>query len=55
LTVLSGSPFLLILGAVTLLSYSVVARLYWFKVPFRGAALSFLLYLGGLATLVFAP
>ena len=43
---LLGSYFLLGLGLVYLLAMVVLARRYWFSVPFRGVSLSFLAYLG---------
>jgi hypothetical protein len=46
-TFLFGSPFLLALGGSALLGYLVLAKLYWFRVPLRGIALSFVLYLVG--------
>lgn len=45
---LLGSNFLMTLGGLTLLSYLVTARIYWFKVPLRGIALALILYLAGL-------
>lgn len=47
---LFGSVFLRVLGLVFLLSYVVLARLYWFSVPFRGVVLATVLYIAGLAT-----
>src|SRR5258706_3218082 len=44
-TFLFGSPFLLALGGAALFAYLVLAKLYWFRVPLRGIALSFVLYL----------
>ncbi len=44
------SWFLLGLGLLVLLSYMVLARLYWFSVPFRGVTLAAVLYGLGLAT-----
>jgi len=44
---LFGSPFLLALGGAALLGYLVLAKRYWFRVPLRGIALSFVLYLVG--------
>jgi hypothetical protein len=40
--------FLLALGMVVLLSYLVLAKIFWFKVPFRGIGLATLLYGAGL-------
>jgi hypothetical protein len=41
--------FLLALGMVVLLSYLVLAKMFWFKVPFRGIGLATLLFGAGLA------
>ncbi|HEY0703686.1 MAG TPA: hypothetical protein VGD60_13045 [Candidatus Acidoferrales bacterium] len=46
---LSRSWFLLGLGLVVLLSYAVVAKLYFFAAPFRGVVLATVLYLIGMA------
>lgn len=43
------SWFLLGLGLLVLVSYSALARLYWFSVPFRGLTLATVLYGLGLA------
>jgi hypothetical protein len=42
------SGFLVMLGLVTLAGYMVVARLYWFSVPFRGVVAATVLYVLGL-------
>lgn len=42
------STFLMALGGLTLATYLLVARIYWFKVPLRGIALALVLYLIGL-------
>jgi hypothetical protein len=42
------STFLLALGLVTLLAYAVLAKRYWFHVPFRGIALATALYAAAL-------
>ncbi|HET7524374.1 MAG TPA: hypothetical protein VFK10_00380 [Burkholderiaceae bacterium] len=47
---LLGSPFLLAIGAATLLAYAWLGRRYWFSVPFRGLVLALLLYAGGAVT-----
>ena len=47
--VLGGSIFLLALGMVVLLAYLVLARRYFFSIPFRGVALACALYAGGWA------
>lgn len=44
-TVLFGSWFLGLTGLITLISYLVLARLYWFSRPFQGIALSLLCYI----------
>ncbi len=43
------STFLMALGGVTLVAYWITARVYWFKIPFRGITLALVLYLLGLA------
>jgi hypothetical protein len=48
--VLLQSLFLLALGAVVLLTYTWLARRYFFSVPFRGVVLALLLYGAGWAT-----
>jgi hypothetical protein len=45
--VLLGSPVLLLTGAAWLLALLVVCKIYWFKGPFRGAALAGFLYVAG--------
>ncbi|HVG06263.1 MAG TPA: hypothetical protein VNM67_01045 [Thermoanaerobaculia bacterium] len=40
--------FLSVLGLICLLSYLVLAKLYWFSSPFRGVALALALYVAGL-------
>jgi hypothetical protein len=42
------SPFLLLTGLVLLAGYVVLARLYWFSIPFRGIVAATVLYLLGL-------
>lgn len=42
------SGFLLTLGLATLIAYVVLARLYFFSIPFRGVTLATLLYVAGL-------
>src|SRR6478672_11124095 len=42
------SGFLLLLGLVTLAGYMVLARLYWFSVPFHGLVAAMALYCLGL-------
>jgi hypothetical protein len=43
------SPFLLVMGFGMLSSLLVLARLYWFAVPFWGVFLALLCYLGSIA------
>jgi len=47
LPVLLGSPFLLLTGAALLLALLILAKVYWFKAPFRAVALASLLYVAG--------
>jgi hypothetical protein len=42
------SWFLLALGLLVLVGYAVLAKLYWFSVPFRGIVLAAILYCSGL-------
>lgn len=44
---LLADPFLLGLGGVFLASLLVLARRYWFRIPFIGIALALVLYLAG--------
>ncbi len=46
-TLLFESVFLGLLGGLVLVSYAVLARLYWFSTPFRGIVLALFLYLAG--------
>ena len=46
---LFGSIFLQVLGFALLLGYVVLARRYFFSVPFRGVVLATALYVAGLA------
>lgn len=45
---LFGSPFLAGLGLLLLVHWLVLARLYWFSIPFRGIALALALYVSGM-------
>jgi len=45
---LFSSWFLLALGFVLLLSYALLAKLYWFNAPFRGVVLAAVLYVLGI-------
>ena len=49
LNLLLSSPFLVALSLVTLGSYLVLARLFWFSAPFRGIAFSTSLFVLGYA------
>lgn len=44
---LFGSPFLAGLGLLALLHWLLLARLYWFSIPFRGIALALACYAAG--------
>jgi len=44
------SVFLLSVGFCILLSYAVVGKVYWFRVPFTGILLSLLAYVAGVGT-----
>jgi len=48
--VLFQSVFLLSVGFCILLSYAVVGKVYWFRVPFTGILLSLLAYVAGVGT-----
>lgn len=43
------SPFLVMLGALVLLGYVVLAKLYWFDRPLVGVALALACYVAGVA------
>jgi len=45
---LFGSPFLCIVGALLLAAYLVLAKLYWFRVPFLGILVALVCYVAGL-------
>lgn len=49
---LFGSTFLLALGAATLLGYTWLAKVYWFRIPLTGIALALVCYLAGLMALI---
>jgi hypothetical protein len=49
---LQQSTFLLFLGMALLLAYLLLAKLYWFSVPFRGIALACVLFATGLALMI---
>jgi hypothetical protein len=42
------STFLLSLGLFVLIAYLILAKLYFFSIPFRGIALATMLYVAGL-------
>jgi len=42
------SRFLLGLGLLLLMGYTLLGKFYWFSIPFRGIVFATLLYLGGL-------
>ncbi len=44
------STFLVTLGMVVLVAYLVLAKLYFFSIPFRGVALATMLYVAGVVT-----
>lgn len=44
---LKQSTFLVVLGGLTLATYLVTAKVYWFKIPLRGIALALILYVLG--------
>ena len=46
---LFGMPGVALVGAAYLLAMLVLARRFWFRIPFRGLAVANALYLGGLA------
>ena len=46
---LLGSGFLAGVGGLLLFGYVILARNYWFSVPFRGALIAFILYAAGFA------
>ena len=48
-TLLWQSSFLLALGLITLVAYVVLAKLYFFSIPFRGVTFATALYVAGLA------
>jgi hypothetical protein len=47
---LFGMPLVALIGAAYLLAMLVLARRFWFRIPFRGLAVATVLYLGGLVT-----
>ncbi len=49
---LAQDRFLAIVGAAFLLSLLILAKRYWFNIPFAGVALSLVLYLAGFALIL---
>jgi hypothetical protein len=47
-SLLFQSPFLLLVGLLLLVGYTVLGKVYWFSVPFRGIVLSTALYIAAL-------
>jgi hypothetical protein len=47
-SLLFQSPFLLLVGLLLLAGYTVLGKVYWFSVPFRGIVLSSALYVAAL-------
>ena len=47
---LFGMPVVALVGAAYLLAMLVLARRFWFRIPFRGLAVANALYLGGLVS-----
>ena len=43
-----GSYFLIGVGALTLLGFLVLAKKYWFNIPFFGVGISLILYISGI-------
>ncbi len=48
--VLINSPFLLGVGLAMLVGFVILAKLYWFKIPFIGVVVSLALYVAGIAS-----
>lgn len=46
--VLINSPFLLGVGLAMLVGFVILAKLYWFRIPFIGVLLSLVLYVAGI-------
>src|SRR5262245_23938475 len=51
---LQHSTFLLVTGALVVIMYAVLSRLYWFSGSSRGIALAFVFYLAGSIATAFA-
>jgi hypothetical protein len=48
--VLINSPFLLGVGLAMLVGFVILAKLYWFKIPFIGVLLSLICYVAGIVS-----
>lgn len=48
--ILFGSPFLQTVGLSLLIGYTLLAKKYWFSIPFRGIVLALITYIGSIAT-----
>lgn len=48
--ILFASPFLLVVGFAMLGGLAVLAKLYWFRIPFRGVVIALACYLASIAT-----
>ncbi len=49
------SPFVLVVGFLLLASYSLLAEIYWFSVPFTGILVAFACYAVGVAVGLATP
>ena len=52
--VLFGSSYLIAVGLATLIGLFLLARQYWFSVPFTGIGLALICYVGGVASRSFS-
>ena len=46
--ILFASPFLLVVGIAMLGGLAILAKLYWFRIPFAGVVISLVCYVGSL-------
>ncbi len=46
------STYLLVVGLTLLVGYTLLARRYWFSIPFRGITVALFLYIGAIATML---
>ena len=46
-SLLAQSLFLSVLGGIFILAFFILAKIYWFRIPFVGIGLSLILYLSG--------